>query len=159
VFLYGGAAVLSFSYVLILFLLALLANVSREITKDIEDMTADKVYRQTLPLTAGKKRATEIAKTYLLWAVILSFLPILFMIIQTLNSNIRTEPSWSSIISRTLIYAFGVILADAVFINSYYAIKVNPKMAQERMKLGMLIAMLAFFLFGLFGLIIKQGHD
>ena len=139
VFLFGGASILSFLIVPILFLLALLANVSREITKDIEDMDADAAYRKTLPMTSGVDKAEWMAVSYLQGAVILSFIPVFFLLI----------PGFQGIMGlKILSYLTVVVMADLFFIFSYDLIKSYPHEAQFYMKIGMMVAMIAFFMLG-----------
>jgi geranylgeranylglycerol-phosphate geranylgeranyltransferase len=140
VFLFGGASVLSFKFVPIFFLLALFANVGREITKDIEDMKADAAFRKTLPLTSGKKTAAILAIRFVVAAVVLSFLPLAILI-------------WAPVyLGKVLLYLAFVIVADIVFIYSCTMVMKNPGKAQSRMKDAMIIAMLSFFAIGLMGL-------
>ena len=141
VFIFGGASVRSFLFVPIFFLLALLANVAREITKDIEDMKADSAYRKTLPMTVGTRGASDRAIFYLWIAIILSFLPLLIMIMMP-------GYIWTAYLVKLIGYLAIVLVADVIFIYSTNLIMKNPRKAQTRMKLGMAIAMLAFFLFG-----------
>jgi geranylgeranylglycerol-phosphate geranylgeranyltransferase len=136
VFLFGGAAVVSFLFVPILFLLAYLANVSREITKDIEDMEADATYRRTLPMILGRSSAAKVAGDHLKYAVVLSFMPLIILFFMPM------------IIIKIMGYISIVILADFFFLSSIGIIKINPREAQFHMKLGMLVAMIAFFLLG-----------
>jgi geranylgeranylglycerol-phosphate geranylgeranyltransferase len=139
VFLFGGASIVSFVFVPILFLLALLANVSREITKDIEDMEADAVYRRTLPMIIGRSLAARTAGKYLKAAVVLSFLPLIIFL-------------WPGAIMMMMVKVMGyiavVIIADFFFLSSIGIITINPHEAQFYMKLGMIVAMIAFFLLG-----------
>jgi|GEM_PF-164855 len=135
VFLFGGAAVRSFIFVPVLFLLALLANVGREITKDIEDMEADAAYRRTLPMILGRSSAARVAASYLYYAVILSFIPLIILL-------------FIPMIVQIMGYISIVIMADFFFLSSIGIIEINPREAQFYMKLGMMVAMIAFFLLG-----------
>jgi geranylgeranylglycerol-phosphate geranylgeranyltransferase len=139
VFLFGGASIVSFVFVPILFLLALLANVSREITKDIEDMEADAAYRRTLPMILGRSLAARTAGKYLKAAVVLSFLPLIIFL-------------WPGAITMMMVKVMGyiavVIVADFFFLSSIGIISINPHEAQFYMKVGMMVAMIAFFLLG-----------
>ena len=139
VFLFGGASVISFIFVPILFLLALLANVGREITKDIEDMGADAAFRRTLPMIVGRPSAARTAGKYLTAAVVLSFIPLIILL-------------WPVTMRLMMVKIMGyisvVILADFFFLSSTGIIEINPREAQFYMKLGMMVAMIAFFLLG-----------
>jgi geranylgeranylglycerol-phosphate geranylgeranyltransferase len=137
VFLFGGASVVSFLIVPIFFALAFLANVSREITKDIEDMDADAAYRKTLPMTAGKEDAALMAMHYLYAAIVLSFVPIFFLLWPGLLINLKIAG-----------YFAIVLLADLFFTGSLSLIESHPREAQFYMKVGMMIAMIAFLLMG-----------
>ncbi len=139
VFLFGGASVLSFLIIPILFLLALLANVGREITKDIEDMGADAAFRRTLPMTAGRHAAAKTVGSYLRAAVVLSFMPLIILL-------------WPGTLFVMMMKIMGYIaivcLADFFFIASISLIESHPREAQFYMKVGMMVAMIAFFLMG-----------
>jgi geranylgeranylglycerol-phosphate geranylgeranyltransferase len=139
VFLFGGASVISFIFVPILFLLALLANVGREITKDIEDMGADAAYRRTLPMIVGMPSAARTAGKYLRAAVVLSFIPLIFFLLPGAIMMMMV---------KLMGYIAVVIVADFFFLSSIGIIEVNPREAQFYMKLGMMVAMIAFFLLG-----------
>jgi geranylgeranylglycerol-phosphate geranylgeranyltransferase len=107
---------------------AFLMTLSREITKDIEDMKGDeRKYAITLPIKIGARRAKNMAAIFTLTAVAFSLLPLL---IQLTFFNL---------------YAYGlmVIIADLLFIIS---LTMHPSLGQRVMVFGMLLALLAFFL-------------
>jgi len=150
VFLYGGASVFSIKLVIILFLLAFLANIGREITKDIEDMEADKDYRRTLPMTRGEGPAGIVAAVFVIIAVVLSFLPIL------IGLNIPEQlGAFDTNIFNYQIYGPVVTVADVIFIYSCYLVFNDPKKAQAGMKAAMFVALIAFLMGGLFGAYIQ----
>jgi geranylgeranylglycerol-phosphate geranylgeranyltransferase len=135
-FLLGGASVNNYESVIILALLAFFATLSREIVKDIEDIEGD-VTRNTLPKRIGIKNAGIIGSISLIIAISLSPLPILpdlipFFKIATLN----------------IYYLYVVILADIVFCATVYYTFKNPTLAQNTLKLGMVIALIAFVIGG-----------
>src|SRR5712692_2261455 len=75
-FFYGGLAVNSIRPLLfIFFLLAFLANTAREIAKGIADVSGDSSKGiMTIAVTQGSKLAAELAATFFVVAVLLSFL-------------------------------------------------------------------------------------
>ena len=137
VFLFGGASVLSFKFVPILFLLALLANVGREITKDIEDVEADAKYRRTLPMTTSKEGAARTATRYIWLAVYFSFVPMFYLVV------------FPDLGLKLILYLIIVVVADAIFIYSCRFVMKDPKRAQTLMKIGMAMAIVSFFICGL----------
>ena len=107
---------------------AFLMTLSREIIKDIEDIKGDeKTYAVTLPIKIGAKRAKNMAIICTLAAIAFSLIP--FTIQLTFFNP----------------YAYGVviIISDLVFIIS---LTMHPSLGQRVMVLGMLLALIAFFL-------------
>jgi geranylgeranylglycerol-phosphate geranylgeranyltransferase len=125
-FLFGGATlgIEGAKYTGILFLLASLATVSREIEKDIEDMEGDlKSSARTLPILAGEKTASRISALFLLAAIVLSYLAPLGKI-----------------------YLAIVTVADILFLlSTKRIIEGDASGAQRSLKVGMAIALFAFF--------------
>lgn len=108
---------------------AFLMTLSREIIKDIEDIKGDeKKYAITLPIKIGAQRAKNMAIIFTLAAIAFSLLP--FIIIQLTFFNL---------------YAYGIliIISDLVFIIS---LTMHPSLGQRVVVLGMLLALIAFFL-------------
>jgi geranylgeranylglycerol-phosphate geranylgeranyltransferase len=130
-FLFGGAVFFEqggIEGVIILFLLASLATIAREIVKDIEDIEGDKEDGAcTLPILIGAKKAAYIASFIGLIAVLASPLPY----IQSLMS-IR--------------YLFIVAIADILFAIAVYEIlgKNNPARSSKMFKFAMLFALISF---------------
>ena len=107
---------------------AFLMTLSREVIKDIEDIKGDeKKYAITLPIKIGAQRAKNMAMIFTLAAISFSLLP---FIIQLTFFNL---------------YAYGIliIISDLVFIIS---LTMHPSLGQRVMVLGMLLALIAFFL-------------
>lgn len=152
VFLFGAAVFLNIRLVLILTLLALLATVSREIVKDLEDIEGDrkgflkkiasKVSEATVPVaerfgvtTAGvrtkyKERTMVIvAISSLILAIFFSFLPYYYGILRAG-------------------YLAIVLAADVLFLSCIYSLgrekRKGYKRISSRLKLGMFIALAAF---------------
>jgi geranylgeranylglycerol-phosphate geranylgeranyltransferase len=153
VFLFGGLAANNPGRILspvTLFLLAMLSTISREIVKDLEDVEGDKLGflkrithkvtkkiadrfrlgKQGVELKLGNDAMIVIAITLLGIAVVLSFIPYYYDMFS----------AW---------YLFVVLIADAVFLDCIYLLGRRNKSRyyakiSRRMKLGMLIAMLAF---------------
>lgn len=131
-FIFGGIAVLNPAVSAILAVLAFLSNVSREIIKDIEDYEGDRKFIRTLPALYGFKKSAVIASIFLILAVILSPLP---YILKLLNEN----------------YIKAVILVDILFIYTILSFLKNVNKetsikAQKRIKITMLLALIAFIL-------------
>lgn len=126
-FIFGGAAVkntLSIDPSMIFSILVFLAIFGREIIKDIEDFKGD-ANRLTLPKKIGIKKSGIIAGVFLLLSVALS--PIPYVI---LNFN--------------LAYVFLVSITDLMFIYSIIIQFKDPKNSRKIIKIGMLIALIAF---------------
>lgn len=125
-FLFGGLAAAGpgamLGPVLVLAALAALANVGREVLKDVEDMTAD-VGRRTVPREYGRPVARQVAAAGLLAAVVLSPLPWM-----------RGDVAWT--------YLPVVAAADALFLAAAFHAKAAR--AQHLAKAGMLVALAAF---------------
>jgi len=103
--------------------LAFLANVGREIYGDLEDVEGDRAAGiTTLPMLIGEGKATNLARVFIVLAVVLSPLP---WILRTL--------SWY--------YLPIVLVADALFL---YSLIQTPSDNQRTTKLAMCIALLAF---------------
>lgn len=130
-FLFGGAVFFEkggLEDVFILFLLATLATIAREIVKDIEDIDGDmKDGARTLPIVIGPEKAAGIAALIGLVAVITSPLPYLQSIM-----SIR--------------YLFLVAVADLLFAVAVYEIlgKNNPGKSSRMFKLAMAFALISF---------------
>ncbi|MDI6888431.1 MAG: geranylgeranylglycerol-phosphate geranylgeranyltransferase [Methanocellales archaeon] len=125
-FLFGGAAVNKIVITFILFLLAMLATVGREIVKDIEDIKGDKKEGlTTLPISAGVKKSAIIASAFVIMAVILSPLPIVL-------SNFGIS------------YLATVTLADVILLLGITIIEKYPARSSSLLKGGMMVALLAF---------------
>ncbi len=130
-FLFGGAVFFErggLEDVFILFLLATLATIAREIVKDIEDIDGDmRDGARTLPIVIGPGKAAGIAALIGLVAVITSPLPYLQSIM-----SIR--------------YLFLVAVADLLFAVAVYEIlgKNNPGKSSRMFKLAMAFALISF---------------
>lgn len=128
IFIFGGIAVNSTYKMLILFAMASLANLSREVIKDIEDMKGD-VDRVTLPQKYGVRMASVAAITSVLIAVGMSSLPYFLDIFP-------------------VYYLAAVALSDALFIISAYKIG-NPHLSQNLSKFAMIMGLVSFTIGGL----------
>ncbi len=113
----------------VLALLAFLATLGREITKDIEDMAGD-VDRRTLPQRIGAMPAGRIAAAALAAGVALSALPWALSILP-----------WP--------YAVVVLPADGMFIYAAFYSAARPALSQRVTKYGMVVALFAFLVGGL----------
>jgi len=128
IFIYGSLSV-KFSFLVLIFaFMAFLANLSREIIKDVEDMEGD-IDRRTLPMKIGKKLSTVFASVFLLIAITISPIPYLYF-------------HWN------IYYLIAVLLADILFLVSIIFSFNNPKRGQEFIKFGMLVGLVAFLIGG-----------
>jgi geranylgeranylglycerol-phosphate geranylgeranyltransferase len=116
----------AWAVILILFTLAFFASAGREVTKDIQDIDADRGSRVTLPMTAGIGLATGVALIFIVAAVAMS-----------------PFPYWP-VEGMGLPYLAVIIIADVVFLYSLPLLKKEPGRAQRLHKYGMLLALLAF---------------
>lgn len=125
-FLFGGAVLgyAGMNAVLIPFWLSSLATMSREIMKDVEDMEGDsRAGARTLPILAGEKLSGVVAAIFAFVAIVLSYQPVYGMI-----------------------YLGIVALADVFLAGSVWKIvKKDASGSQRALKLGMAVALLAFF--------------
>ena len=133
-FLFAGVAVfagdlLALERAGLLALLAGLATLGREITKDIEDMAGD-VDRRTLPQRIGANAAGRVAAAALVTGVVLSILP-----------------WWLGVLP--LAYVAVVLLADGMFIYAALYSAANPARSQRVTKYAMVVALAAFLAGGL----------
>jgi len=131
VFLFGGFAANSIKNVWILALLSGLATLSREITKDIEDVKGDKFRKTTLATYYGDKMAGMIAGVILIFAIFLSILP--------LQMNLFSKS-----------YLYIIFIADCIFAYCAYRLVADPtKYASDNarlLKVGMWVALFAFII-------------
>jgi geranylgeranylglycerol-phosphate geranylgeranyltransferase len=112
--------------IFILFLMAFSSNIGREIAKAIEDVEGDKkIKARTLPIVAGRNFAAWIAAIFIIFAVLFSFLPYIFYLLD-------------------IKYLLIVTIADIIFLYSCFAIFLSPKKSQKMMKIAMFIALIAF---------------
>ena len=127
VFLFAGMAVNDPGPTLWMFGLAVLATITREIVKDIQDLEGD-TDRRTLPSRIGIGYSLNLAILILLIAVGLSY---------TAMGQFE-EMAWN-------VYAGGITLANAIMLFGIYNAKQEDYfMGQKNIKQGMGIAMLAF---------------
>jgi geranylgeranylglycerol-phosphate geranylgeranyltransferase len=131
-FLFGGIAVERVSVTLILVLCAGLANVGREIIKDIEDYEGDKAFAKTLPTKIGFKSSGGIALVFILLAVVSSPLPYVF---NLLNFTYLLVIAAADIL---FLYIMAVFLKDITVKSA--------RKTQKMIKVGMALALAAFFI-------------
>jgi len=126
-FLFGGAAVGgSLSTVAVLFALAALSTLAREIIKDVEDVAGDREEGlNTLPIAIGEWRALVVAAACLLVAVGASPLPYVFGVLS-------------------VAYLAVVVPADALMVYATYRSFDDPTVGQSVLKYGMFLAAAAF---------------
>jgi geranylgeranylglycerol-phosphate geranylgeranyltransferase len=127
VFLFAGMAVNDPGPTLWMFGLAVLATISREIVKDIQDLEGD-TDRRTLPSRIGIETSLNLSILILLIAIGLSYTAM----------NQFEKMAWYA-------YVGGITLANATMLFGIYNAKQeNYFMGQKNIKQGMGIAMIAF---------------
>jgi geranylgeranylglycerol-phosphate geranylgeranyltransferase len=127
-FLFGGAAVgqVTEPAVVVLFALAALATLSRELIKDVEDIAGDRAEGlRTLPIVAGRSAALRVGAAVLAVAVAASAVPYLMG-------------------TFGLAYVAVVLPADVVMLDAVRRSFADPGTAQRRLKRGMFLAAVAF---------------
>lgn len=156
VFLFGGAIFLEIRLVLILTVLAMLATISREIVKDLEDIKGDrksflkkiasKVSEATTPIAErfgimrGDVRMKYRERTMIVLAIACLILAIVFSFL----------PYYYGILKMS--YLAVVAVADLVFLSCIYSLGREKKKRKgyarisKRLKIGMFIALIAFIL-------------
>jgi geranylgeranylglycerol-phosphate geranylgeranyltransferase len=129
-FLFGGAAGSNVEITTFLFLLASLATLAREIEKDIEDVAGDRSSgARTLPIVIGERKSSLLAATFVVAAIVLSYLAPL---------------------GRA--YLAAVTVADLLFLAALVSIlKDEAPKAQKMLKAGMAAALVAFLVAALAG--------
>ncbi len=129
VFLYGGAAAGAAPLLLPFAAMAVLATLSREVIKDMEDIGGD-VDRTTLPRTRGLAVSSTVARASVLGAIVLSAVPLVWFVpLGTLVGDL---------------YALAVGIADAVFVVSVLYLPRLLRLEQRTSKAAMTVALLAF---------------
>jgi geranylgeranylglycerol-phosphate geranylgeranyltransferase len=125
-FLFGGAVVGNVEATVVLFLLAAVSTLTREIIKDVEDLHGDREEGlRTLPIAVGSKRALTVGAVLLVAAVLASPLPYLTG-------------------TFGLAYLVVVVPADAVMLYAARESFANPSDGQSHLKYGMFLATAAF---------------
>ncbi|MFD1589188.1 geranylgeranylglycerol-phosphate geranylgeranyltransferase [Halorientalis brevis] len=125
-FLFGGAAVDNVEPTIVLFVLAALSTLAREIIKDVEDVEGDREEGlNTLPIAIGERRALQLAAGMVAVAAVASPVPYLTG-------------------TFGLSYLVVVLPADAVMLYAGYEGFSDPTAGQSHLKYGMFLAALAF---------------
>ena len=136
-FLFGGASIGKITAAGILAICAMLATISREITKGIEDYIGDKACgAKTLPVLIGPAKATIVVIVFLISAIVLSPFPYIYKLFG---------------------YSYLIIvgIADLVFLAAIGLSLSDPspvKAAEVKkiLKVGMGIVLFAFFVGAIF---------
>jgi geranylgeranylglycerol-phosphate geranylgeranyltransferase len=133
IFLFAGLSVYQSTEELLkvstLALLAFMATLGREITKDIQDILGD-TDRKTLPKRIGRLGAGIIAGVILITTAWLSLLPLLLGLFEYLYIPI-------------------IVVADGIFIYCGFVVLENPRLTSLAIKIGMIVALVAFLMGGL----------
>ncbi|MGD0172272.1 MAG: UbiA family prenyltransferase [Halobacteriota archaeon] len=131
IFLFGGAAVYSFFIPGVLFVSAMLAITSREVVKDIEDLTGDRrAGASTLPIRYGVLGSLAAAALFMLAAVAVSPLPFII--------GASGYPYLGIVIAADVILLYGVALSRS-----------DPARASTVVKYGMVVVLLAYVVGGI----------
>jgi 4-hydroxybenzoate polyprenyltransferase len=113
-----------------IFAMAAFSNISREITKDIQDLNIDRGHRSTLPLRRGKRNAILVSGSAMIFSILISPVPM-----------ILNRPD--------IVYIAGILVADLILAISIIMIREQPRRSQNIAKLGMFMAAIAFFLWSI----------
>ena len=125
-FLFGGAVVGNVEATVVLFVLAAVSTLTREIIKDVEDLHGDREEGlRTLPIAIGSKKALGIGSVLLLAAVLASPVPYL-------------QGTFG------LAYLIVVVPADAIMVYATWESFADPTDGQSHLKYGMFLATAAF---------------
>lgn len=126
-FLFGAAAIEGLGPApAILGLLAGVATFSREVIKDVEDVTGDRAEGlRTLPIAIGERRALWLAAVAIGVAVLASPLPFVYDVLG-------------------VVYLALLLPADLVMLYAVVRAFSDPSAGQSAMKVGMLLAAVAF---------------
>lgn len=130
IFIFGGICVSSLDRMILLFGMASLTNFSREIIKDIQDMSGD-MDRKTFPMTHGVRMAELVSAASVAIAIAISFLPYYYGIFG-------------------MFYLIIVIPTDIIFIISISYLKVSAGRSQQVSKLAMIMGLVSFAVGGYF---------
>jgi geranylgeranylglycerol-phosphate geranylgeranyltransferase len=129
VFVYGGAAAGNALILAPFAAMAFLATLSREVTKDMEDVAGD-VGRQTLPKTHGLRLSGGLARAAVGGAIALSLVPVFWFVRATSVAGIM--------------YLALVLAADAVFVVAVAYLPERLHWEQTMSKVAMTVALFAF---------------
>ncbi|WP_436347674.1 geranylgeranylglycerol-phosphate geranylgeranyltransferase [Natronorubrum sp. FCH18a] len=125
-FLFGAAAVGDMGPAVVLFVLAAIATLTREIVKDVEDIDGDREEGlNTLPIAVGEERALIVAGALIVIGVVASPIPFLLRYFG-------------------VAYLLVVLPADAIMCYAAYESFEDPTAGQSHLKYGMFLAALAF---------------
>lgn len=135
-FLFGGAVfgLEGMKVTLVLFLLSMLATLSREIIKDVEDMQGDRAKgARTFPIAYSERTALGFSALLIIVAVMLSPLPLVQMM-----------PDGRPLFGTE--YLVGVAVADLLFAASIAAFFLSGSHRSTLLKLAMFVALLSFII-------------
>lgn len=129
IFIFGGIAVSHFYRMIILFFLATLSNVSRELIKDVEDMSGD-FDRLTFPKRYGKNSALILSSLFIGSAVVLSLVPY-----------------FTGLFS--IYYLIPLAFCDVLFVVTAVLQFKSATLAQKSSKISMILGLVSFAVGGL----------
>ena len=111
---------------------AFFANLGREITKDLEDLKADKESKKTLAMLSSKKEIIATATVFYAMAIGFSIIPIIFNLFNNF-------------------FIYSIMIADAGFLYTIYLLinsknQSNLSKSSKFSKISMLVALIAFLI-------------
>ena len=115
---------------------AFFANLGREITKDLEDLKADKESKKTLAMLSSKKEIIATATVFYAMAIGFSIIPIIFNLFNNF-------------------FIYSIMIADAGFLYTVYLLinsknQANLSKSSKFSKISMLVALIAFLIGAVF---------
>ena len=125
---FGASVLEKFDIVLWLFVPMIFANSARELIKDLEDLKVDKGLKLTLPMIVGEKNAKSIVGIYLTFTILAACYIFAF-----------------GIVTSGLYLLLVMLAAIVLFMAAWHTGRGNFAKAQKFSKIGMLLALLAFF--------------
>jgi len=131
-FIYGAAISGGYLLPLLVGVVATLANVGREITKDLEDVKTDKGFKRSLPMLLGAELSKVVAFAVYVLAIVISVFPYALQLITSIEFML------------VLLVSFGIFSLSIAQLAAG-----NYEASQKTSKFAMAVALFAYF-FSLF---------
>lgn len=113
--------------VMVIFSVAFLANLSRELIKDVEDLHGDRENRSTLPMSYGERKTLLLSSVILFTAILAGLTILLFR-----------DPHQ--------IFAIALTFVNLILFSAIWTTYKNTSRAQILIKIGMALAVFSFIL-------------